>query len=52
MIARSMSVYKPPVAKLLSRYMYYQKFSKAGQLEWEQSNLGLEAQECDACDEE
>ena len=53
MIARNMSVYKPPVAKLLSRYMYYQKFSKAGQeLEWEQSNLGLEAQECDACDEE
>ena len=49
MIARNMSVYKPPVAKLLPRY--YQKFSKAGQLEWEQSNLGLEAQECDVCDE-
>ena len=50
MIARNMSTYKPPVAKLLS--CYYQKFSKAGKLEWEESNLGFEVQECDECEEE
>ena len=50
MIARNKKIYKPSVELLLSRY--YQKFSKAGKLAWEELTLGLEtlqleAQECD-----
>ena len=41
MIARNKKVYKPECKKLLSRY--YQTFSKAGKLDWEESTLGLEA---------
>ena len=39
MIARNKKIYKPPVQKILSRY--FQKFSKAGKLAWEESTLGV-----------
>ena len=54
MIARNKKIYKPAVQKLLSRY--FQKFSKAGKLAWEESTLGLETVEEEVqlqeCDEE
>eukprot|EP00966_Prymnesium_polylepis_P086516 2002415-Prymnesium_polylepis.1 len=54
MIARNKKIYKPAVQKLLSRY--YQNFSKAGKLAWEESTLGLETVEeemqLQECDEE
>ena len=50
MIARNKSVFKPEVKKLLSRY--FQKFSKAGELVFEESNLGLETDKAQECDEE
>ena len=52
MIARNKKIYKPPVQKILSRY--FQKFSKAGKLAWEESTLGVETveEEAQECDEE
>ena len=47
MIARNKSIYKPDSKKLLS--VYFQKFSKAGKLTFEEETLGLEivTEECD-----
>ena len=50
MIARNKKIYMPEVKKLLSKY--YQKFSKAGQLEFEDSTLGLETDEMQDAGEE
>ena len=40
MIARNKKVFKPTWRNVFKRY--YQKFSKAGKLEWEEQTLGLE----------
>uniref|UniRef100_A0A7S2N7R0 Uncharacterized protein n=1 Tax=Haptolina brevifila TaxID=156173 RepID=A0A7S2N7R0_9EUKA len=52
MISRNKKVYKPEAKKLLSRY--FQKFSKAGKLDWEESTLGMAivGAEAELCDEE
>lgn len=50
MIARNKKIYMPKVKKLLSKY--YQKFSKAGQLEFEDSTRGLETEETQDAGEE
>ena len=50
MIARNKKIYMPEVKKLLSKY--YQKFSKAGQLEFEDSTRGLETEETQDAGEE
>ena len=50
MIARNKKIHKPEFKKLLSKY--YQLFSKAGQLVWEQMTLGLAPEEAQECDDE
>ena len=50
MIARNKKIYKPDDKKLLS--CYFQKFSKAGKLEFEESTLGMELSSAQECDEE
>ena len=50
MIARNKRVFKPKYKDLLSRY--YQKFSKAGKLAFEELTLGLETDEAQECDSE
>ena len=40
MIARNKKIYMPSDKKLLS--CYFQKFSKAGKLEFEESTLGMD----------
>ena len=50
MIARNKKIYMPEVKALLSKY--YQKFSKAGQLEFEDSTRGLETEETQDAGEE
>ena len=43
MISRNKKVYKPEVKKLLSKY--FQKYSKAGKLPFEEETLGLAEEE-------
>jgi hypothetical protein len=50
MIARNKKIYKPESKNLLSKY--FQKFSKAGKLEFEEGTLGLELDGIQECDEE
>ena len=50
MIARNKKIYKPESKNLLSKY--FQKFSKAGKLEFEEGTLGLELNGIQECDEE
>ena len=50
MIARNKKIYKPESKNILSKY--FQKFSKAGKLEFEEGTLGLELDGIQECDEE
>ena len=50
MIACNKKIYKPESKNLLSKY--FQKFSKAGKLEFEEETLGLELDGIQECDDE